>query len=373
MANKRDYYEVLGVSKTATSDEVKKAYRNLAKKHHPDMNPNNKKEAEEKFKEISEAYEVLMDANKRSIYDRYGHEGASQTFRGGGFSWDDFTHFDDLQDVLGNLFGGGSIFGDLFGFQTRSGGARQRRGGDIHIIMRVTLDEIANSTTKQFKVNRLEPCADCSGQGGFDHIECAQCHGQGRVKAQTRSILGTFTSVQVCERCEGKGHVVKTQCVKCGARGKIKTARTIEIRVPAGVAHGQYIVLQGEGNYDLGGKGNIIVQFEEKPHEYFERQGDNLYLRVQAPYSKLVAGGSIEIPGLNGGKEKVTIPKASGAPRVIRVKGKGMPRSGGGHGDLFVEVGLKPLQSGDKSLTSLLDQLKKYEGSVAPQKRETGE
>jgi molecular chaperone DnaJ len=195
----------------------------------------------------------------------------------------------------------------------------------------------------------------------------------GTGKAQNRSIIGTFTIVKVCDRCEGKGHVVKTQCVKCGARGKIKAARTIEIRVPAGVAHGQYIVLQGEGNYDLGGKGNIIVQFEEKPHEYFERQGDNLYLRVQAPYSKLVAGGSIEIPGLNGGKEKITIPKASGAPRVIRVKGKGMPRSGGGHGDLFVEVGLKPLQSGDKSLTSLLDQLKKYEGPAAPQKRETGE
>jgi len=373
MANKRDYYEVLGVAKTATSDEVKKAYRDLAKKHHPDMNPNNKKEAEEKFKEISEAYEILMDSNKRSIYDRYGHEGASQTFRGGGFSWDDFTHFDDLQDVLGNLFGGGSIFGDLFGYQARSGSLRQRRGADIHVIMRVSLDEIAKSAMKQFKINRLEPCAACSGQGGFDHAECTQCRGQGRVKAQTRSILGTFTSVQACNHCEGKGYVLKNQCVKCGARGKMKATRTIEVKVPAGVAHGQYILLQGEGNYDLGGKGNIIVQFEEKPHEYFERQGDNLYLRVQAPYSKLVAGGSIEIPGLNGGKEKVTIPRGSAAPRVIRVKGKGLPHGDGGHGDLFVEVDLKPLQGGDKNLTNLLEQLKKYEGPVTPQKRETGE
>jgi molecular chaperone DnaJ len=372
MANKRDYYEVLGVAKTASADEIKKAYRDLAKKHHPDMNPDHKKEAEEKFKEISEAYEVLMDPNKRSVYDRYGHEGASQTFRGGGFSWDEFTHFDDLQDVLGNLFGG-SIFEDFFGFQNRSSGPRRRKGGDIHVIMRVTLEEIVNSAKKQFKVNRLEPCAACSGQGGFERAECPQCRGQGRVRTQTRSILGTFTSVQACPKCEGQGHVTKTPCVKCGASGKVKATRTIEITVPAGVAHGQYIVLRGEGNYEAGGKGEIIVQFEEKPHEFFERQGDNLYIRIQAPFSRLVAGGAIEILGLNGGNEKVTIPKGSGAPRVIRVKGRGMPRTNGGHGDLYVEVDLKPLQSGDKNLSGVLEQLKKYEGPVTPQKRETGE
>lgn len=376
MANKRDYYEVLGVAKTASADEIKKAYRDLAKKHHPDMNPDHKKEAEEKFKELSEAYEVLMDTNKRSVYDRYGHEGASQTFRGGGFSWDEFTHFDDLQDFLGNIgtiFGGGSILGDFFEFQTRSGTSRQRRGADIHVMMRVSLEEIANSAKKQFKFDRLEPCAACSGQGGFDRADCPQCRGKGRVKVQTRSILGTFSSVQACPKCEGQGHVMKTPCVKCGARGKLKATRTIEITVPAGVAHGQYIVLREEGNYEPGGKGNIIVQFEEKPHEFFERQGDNLYIRVQAPFSRLVVGGAIEIPGLNGGNEKVTVPKGSGAPRVIRVKGRGMPRTNGGHGDLYVEIDLKPLQSGDKNLSGVLEQLKKYEGPVTPQKRETGE
>jgi molecular chaperone DnaJ len=286
---------------------------------------------------------------------------------------DDFTHFDDLQDILGNLFGGGSIFGDLFGFQGRSGAGRTRRGGDIHVVMRVSLEEIAGSAAKQFKINRTEPCAACSGQGGFDHVDCTQCHGQGRVQTQTRSILGTFTSVQVCERCEGRGRLPKTPCVKCGSHGKIKATRTIEIRVPVGVAQGQYIVLQGEGNYERGGKGNILVEFEEKPHEFFERQGDNLFIRIQVPYSRLVAGGSIEIPGLNGGKEKINVPKGSGAPRLVRVKGKGMPRAAGGHGDLFVEVDLKPVQSPDKNLTSLLEQLKKYEGPVTPQKRDTAE
>ncbi|MGB9720972.1 MAG: DnaJ C-terminal domain-containing protein [bacterium] len=363
---KKDYYEVLGISKKASPDEIKKAYRDLAKKWHPDMNPNNKKEAEEKFKEISEAYEVLMDPQKRQLYDSYGHEGVSQTFRGGGFSWDDFTHFDDLQDILGNLFGG-SIFEDFFGTpKTRT---TRRKGGDIHVVLRVSLEEIVNSAKKQFKVSRYEYCSSCSGRGGHDFTTCPQCGGKGQVRTQTRSFFGTFTSVSTCPKCQGSGEMIKTPCVKCGGTGKIKNSRTVEIKIPRGVSNGQYIVLQGEGHYGPGGKGNIIVEFEEKPHEYFERRGDDLYIRILTPYTTLINGGSIEIPGLNGSRDTVKIPKGCSAPEIIRIKGKGMPRINGGSGDLYVEIDLKPLTGSDRNLSKIIEELKKYEGEPVVRKR----
>ncbi len=365
---KKDYYEILGVSRKATPEEIKKAYRDLAKKWHPDMNPDNKKEAEEKFKEISEAYEVLMDPQRRQLYDSYGHDGVSQTFRGGGFSWDDFTHFDDLQDILGNFFGG-SIFEDFFGTsRTRK---QSQRGGDIHVVLRVSLEEIATSAKKQFKVNRYEYCSACSGRGGHDFTVCTQCGGRGQIRTQTRSFFGTFTNITTCPRCQGNGEIVKTPCVKCGGAGRIKQARTIEIKIPKGVGNGQYIVLQGEGHYGPGGKGNIIVEFEEKPHEYYERRGDDLFVRILAPYSTLVNGGSIEIPGFNGSREAIKIPKGCGAPEIIKIRGKGMPRINGGHGDLYVEIDLKPLTDVDRNVSKIIEELKKYETGPILKKRDS--
>jgi molecular chaperone DnaJ len=365
---KKDYYDILGVARNASTEEVKKAYRAKAKQHHPDMNPNNKKEAEEKFREVSEAYEVLMDPQKRQLYDQYGHEGVSQTFKGGGFSWEDFHHFDDLQDILGNLFGG-SLFEDFFGFPGRTTRQRAKRGGDIHIILKVSLEDIVASVKKQFKINRYEACSQCGGKGGTDTVTCPQCGGRGQVRTQSRSFFGTFTSVSPCPQCRGSGQIVKTPCPKCRGEGRIKNPRTIEIKVPRGVAHGQYIVLRGEGHFSQGGRGNIIVEFEEKPHEYFERQGYNLYVRVLVPYSKLMNGGVIQIPSLNAKKERVKIPKGSSAPEVIRVKGKGMPQPGGGYGDLFVELDLKPLETKDTNVNKLLDELKKYEGESVLRRR----
>lgn len=324
------------------------------------MNPNNKKEAEEKFKEISEAYEVLMDPQKRQLYDNYGHEGVSQTFRGGDFTWNDFTHFDDLQDILGNLFGG-SMFEDFFGTTTRTRKNRQR-GGDIKVILKVSLEDIANSAKKQFKVKRYEYCDACSGRGGHDFAACTECGGRGQIRTQARSFFGTFTSVSTCPRCQGSGEVVKTACAKCGGRGRTEVTRTVEIKVPRGISNGQYIVLNGEGHYGPGGKGNIIVEFEEKPHEYFERQGDDLLVRIAAPYSTLINGGTVEIPGLNGSREVVKIPKGCGAPEVIKIKGKGMPRINGGYGDLYVEIGLKPVFTSDRNFAKIIEELKKYEG-----------
>ncbi len=365
---KKDYYEVLGVAKGASPEEVKKAYLKKAKEHHPDMNPTNKKEAEEKFKEVSEAYEVLMDPQKRQLYDQYGHDGVSQTFKGGGFSWDDFTHFDDLQDILGNLFGG-SAFEDLFGFGGRRGQQRVRRGGDIHVMLKVSLEDIVNSTKKQFKINRFEGCKACNGKGGKDFVTCSQCGGRGQVKTQSRSFFGTFTSVSTCPSCKGSGQIIKTPCSKCSGSGRIRVARTIEIKTPRGVASGQYIVLRGEGHHGQGGNGNIVVQFEEKAHEYFERQGYDLYIRMLTPYSKLIGGGPIEVPGFNGQRERVKIKKGSSAPEIIRVKGKGMPRPDGGYGDLYVELDLQPLESTDRNLGKIIDELKRYEGDPKPRRR----
>lgn len=237
--------------------------------------------------------------------------------------------------------------------------------------MSVSLEEIATAAKKQFKINRYESCKACSGQGGYDFAGCPQCGGRGQVKTQSRSIFGTFTSVSTCPRCQGRGEIVKTPCVKCGGTGRIRTTRTIEIKIPPGVENGQYIVLRGEGHYAQGGKGSVIVQFEEKPHEYFERRGGDLYLRILTPYSKLIMGGTMEIPGLNGNKEAVKIPKGSSAPEIIRLKGRGMPRINGGYGDLYVEVDLKPIITTDKNLINIIEQLKKYEGEPTPRKRET--
>jgi len=363
---KKDYYEILGVSRRASPDEIKKAYRELAKKWHPDMNPNNKKEAEERFKEISEAYEVLMDSQKRQLYDNYGHDGVSQTFRGGGFSWDDFTHFDDLQDILGNLFGG-SIFEDFFG--TPKPRATRKRGGDIHVVLKVSLEEIVNSAKKKFPVNRYEYCNACSGKGGHDFTTCPQCGGKGQVRTQTRSFFGTFTSVSTCPKCQGSGEIIKTPCVKCGGTGRIKVSRTVEIKIPRGISSGQYIILRSEGHCGPGSRGDIIVEFEEKPHEYFERRGDDLYLRILAPYSTLINGGSVEIPGLNYSHEVVKIPKGCSAPEIIKIRGKGMPRINGGNGDLYVEIDLKPLSGSDRNLGRIIEELKKYEGEPVVKKR----
>lgn len=365
---KKDYYEVLGISKNAPQEEIKRAYRRKAKQHHPDMNPENKKESEEKFKELSEAYEILMDPRKKQLYDQYGHDGVSQAFRGGGFSWDDFHHFDDLQDILGSLFGD-SPFENLFGFTRRPSRQRPKKGGDIHVILKVSLEDIVTRIKKKFKIPRYEVCPDCNGKGGHDFMNCLQCGGTGQVRTQSRSFFGTFTSISTCPRCQGKGQVIKNPCVKCQGKGRISKTRTIEIQIPHGIANGQYIVLRGEGHFGLGGKGSIIVQFEEKPHAYFERRGYDLYIRILMPYSKLIHGGVINIPGLNGKQQKVKIPKGSSAPEIIRARGKGMSRPDGGRGDLYVELDLKPLKAKDKSLHEILEKLKEYEGEPTPRKR----
>ncbi len=354
---KNDYYEILGVPRDASEEEIRKAYRNLAKKHHPDMNPNNKKEAEEKFKEVSEAYEVLMDPEKRRLYDQYGHEGVSQTFRTGGFTWEDFTHFTDIEDILGDFFGG-SIFDSFFGRQARRTGPR--RGGDIHLRLKVTLEEINNSSSKTFKLDRYERCDDCQGKGGSDEIACVNCGGSGQIRTQNRSIFGMVTNISACPRCEGSGRIIKNPCRKCSGEKRIKKNRTFEIKVPAGVSSGQYISLRNEGHWNTGGKGNVIVEFEEKEHPVFVRDRDRLIAQLLVPYSMLVLGGEAEVEILSG-REKIRIPSGTQSGEVLKIRGKGMPKLNGGRGDLLLEIVAQTVDKNNGRVKKLLEELMSYE------------
>lgn len=363
---KKDYYETLGVSRNASDEEIKKAYRSLAKKHHPDMNPDNKKEAEERFKEISEAYEVLMDTEKRRLYDQYGHDGVSQTFRSGGFTWEDFTHFTDLEDILGDFFGG-SIFDSFFGRQTQR--TASRRGGNIHMRLRVTLEDIYSSSLKTFKLDRYEKCDECHGKGGTGDVACIQCSGRGQVRTQSRSIFGVVTNVSICPRCRGSGSIIKNPCAKCHGEKRIKKSRTFEIRVPAGVSTGQYISLRSEGNWNTDGGGDVIVEFEEKEHPVFIRDHDNLIAQALVPYSKLVMGGEVEIETLSG-REKIKIPQGMQAGDLLKLKGKGMPRLTGGRGDLLLELEAHTLKKSNGKVKKILEELIPFEeGTILRKKK----
>ncbi|MBM3315164.1 molecular chaperone DnaJ [candidate division WOR-3 bacterium] len=361
---KRDYYEVLGVGKSATQDEVKSAYRRLAKEYHPDRNPDNRAEAEEKFKELSEAYEVLADAEKRKLYDAYGHEGISRQFGPGGFDFRrDFTHGEDLNDIFGDLlrgFGGGSggLFDMLFGGGGRSRGAQ--RGGDIRIRLRLSLDEVAQGTTKEVTFSRHEACEACSGRGGSGQEECPGCRGRGQVRRQTSSFFGQFVQVTACPECGGGGSRLKEKCRKCDGAGRVRHQRTLKVRVPAGVASGNYIPIHDEGHYGPGGMGDVLIEIEEKEHALFLRQGDDIAVEVPVPVSVAVLGGTVKVPTLNGEKE-LEIPAATASGTVLRVRGAGVRHLDGGAGDELVRVVIhvpKRLSREEKGLYRQLAELK---------------
>ena len=355
---KRDYYEILGVSRTATQDEIKKAYRRLAKRYHPDRNPGKRKEAEEKFKDISEAYEVLMDPQKRQLYDQFGHEGVSQTFRRGDFSWEDFTRFSDLEDILGEFLGG-SIFGDLFGRRTRP---RPRRGADIHVEYNLTLEDIVRGKKAKIELNRFEPCPSCKGKGGLNVKPCPTCGGSGQVRTQTRSIFGSFFQVTSCPHCRGSGTLVTNICSKCKGSGRIRKKSRIEVKIPSGVRKGNYITLRGQGHWDQGGWGDVIIEVREKPHEIFAVMGDDLEIEVLVPYSTLILGGKIDIPTLNGSKSLSITPFTPPGTK-FKFKNQGLARYHGGRGNLIITVNVE-LPEKSKGLEQLVKELKNYEKPV---------
>ncbi len=331
MTAKRDYYEVLGIKKDASLDEIKKAYREAALRYHPDRVPHEqKKEAEEKFKEISEAYAVLSDSQKRALYDQYGHAGIDQKyayediFKGADFS----SVFQDLGDFG---FGGGlfeEIFSDLgfdiFGSRAARGQSRRgRRGSDLEISVEISLEEAAQDTEKTITVPRYEICPTCSGSGakpGSKKITCPQCKGAGRTVVSS----GFFQLAQTCSRCGGEGSIIQAPCPECHGEGRMKVTRKIKVKIPAGVDSGSHLRMRGEGEAGTAGRGDLYIIIDVSPHPIFTRQNNDILTEVNISLTKAILGGEIEVPTLNG-KVKMKIPAGTQSNKIFRLKDKGMP------------------------------------------------
>lgn len=327
----RDYYEVLGVSRTATVEEIKACYRKAALKWHPDRNPENKEEAEIRFRECTEAYTVLSDSQKRQIYDTYGHAGlagASSDFNG--------TIFQDFHDIFGDFFG----FEDLFGAGGRRGGrSRAQRGADLRYDMTLSFEEASAGITTKIRIPRQEYCEACNGTGakkGTGISACQTCGGRGQLIYQQ----GFFTINRTCPNCQGAGQIVKERCAECRGQGRIERERTIELRIPPGVDTGTRLRVQGEGEVGSNGgpAGDLYVVLEVKEHNFFERRGADLYCTIPLSISQATLGTELQVPGLCG-QERLRIPEGTQSGAVFRLKGKGLPDPhGGGKGDLYYHV-----------------------------------
>jgi molecular chaperone DnaJ len=331
-----DFYTVLGVPRGASDDEIKKAYRKLAMTYHPDRN-NGSKEAEERFKELTEAYDVLRDPQKRAAYDRYGEAG----LRGGGGGF----HHVDLSEALGIFmrdFGGFGGIEDLFGGRA---GSKSRAGADVKITVPLTLAEVVTGVEKKVMIKLLEPCDHCSGTGaepGSKSQVCPTCNGAGEVRRAQRSFFGQFITVAPCPSCHGEGGIVSSPCKKCRGEGRLRADREITVQIPAGVATGQYMTLRGVGNAGTRGgeRGDIHVLFEVADDPRFERDGEDLYTEILVTYSQLVLGGEVSVPTVSG-HMSLTVPSGTQSGHVFHLRGRGLPRvNGSGTGDLHVRVQL---------------------------------
>jgi molecular chaperone DnaJ len=330
MSEKRDCYEILGVGRTANADEVKSAYRKAALKWHPDRNPQTKQEAEEKFREATEAYSILSDPQKRVTYDRFGYAGLSR----GGFDGSvNQTIFDEFQDIFGDFFG----FEDIFG--GRRGRNRAQRGADLRYDMKLTFEEAASGVNTKIRIPRLEFCEPCNGTGakaGTGVVACVTCGGRGQVHYQQ----GFFTISRTCPDCRGAGQIVREICPGCRGKGRIERSKSIDLRIPPGVDSNTRLRIPGEGEPggNNGPAGDLYVVLDVKPHPYFERRDADLYCTVPVSIVQAALGTEIVVPGLNG-EETVKIPEGTQTGEIIRLKGKGMPDPhGGGKGDLYVNI-----------------------------------
>lgn len=364
MSDSKDYYKILGIEKSASPDEIKKAYRTLAKKFHPDLNQDKKEEAEKKFKEISEAYEVLIDPKKKQIYDTYGYEGVSQQFGQGGFQWDNFTHADDISDIFSAFFGGrgGGIFDSFFsgGGSARSGRPAKHHGGDIKIHMKLTLKEMYTGDSKTVKYTRQVSCPECRGTGakhGHEGKTCTDCSGTGQRKYKTQSMFGTMIQVGTCPTCGGEGKVIEEKCTKCFGDGRIKEEHTLKINVPPGVFDNAYMRIEGQGNTGKRGgtTGDLIVIFSQIPDKRFTREDDDLYTDISITFPDAVLGVEREIELLDGKKVKVKVPEGTESGKLLVLKSKGMPSVNSHHqGNLYVKVNISvPKKAGSKLKNSL--------------------
>lgn len=338
--SKRDFYDVLGVPKGSSADEIKKAYRKKAKELHPDRNASNP-EAESQFKEANGAYEVLKDAEKKAAYDRFGHAAFDGSMGGGGGRPGQGFGSGDFSSAFSDVFD--DLFGDFMGGQRQSGGRRATRGSDLRYNLRVSLDEAYSSLQKTINVPTAVACSTCDGsgaEGGVEPTSCPTCSGMGKVRAQQ----GFFTVERTCPTCSGMGQIIKNPCKSCGGAGRIEKDRALNVNIPAGVETGTRIRLAGEGEAGMRGgpPGDLYIFVEVTQHDLFERDGVNLYCRVPVSMANAALGGSIEVPTIDGGRGRVQIPGGSQSGRQMRLRGKGMPAlRGGGPGDMFIELAVE--------------------------------
>ena len=363
---KKDYYEVLGVDKSATAEEIKKAYRKMAVKYHPDKNPGDKA-AEEKFKEAAEAYSVLSDADKKAKYDQFGHagvDGAGPDFSGG---------FGNLNDILNDLFGGGfGGFGGFSGFGGGFGGNQQRqqrvyRGRDIRVRVKLTLEEIAKGVEKEISIEKSVPCSECGGKGAKNSSDiktCPGCNGTGQVQRVVNSFLGQTVTYSTCQQCGGEGKIISNPCRSCGGTGLVRKRETIKVKIPAGVEAGMQLTIQGEGHAakNNGINGDLLVVIEEQAHPEFKRDGNNLYHTKVISMPDAILGAEVEIPCLDG-TYKIKVEPGTQSGEVVRLRGKGLPTVNGygGTGDLYVKLAVWIPRKLDKEDKATIEALRNKE------------
>ncbi len=365
MSDKRDYYEVLGISKTASKDEIKKAYRKLAMQYHPDKNPGNK-EAEAKFKEASHAADILMDDQKRAMYDRMGHTAEQGMGGGGGFQGGFSGDFGDLGDIFGD------IFGDILGGQRSRGGttgrrrARAQAGDDLQTEMHVTFEEAAFGVEKEIQINRSISCETCHGTGakkGSGPSTCDMCHGHGEVRRQQ----GFFTIAQPCPKCHGTGQIIKDACETCHGRGRTKKREKLSVKVPAGIDEGQRLKLSGQGDAGANGgpAGDLYVLIHIEPHEFFKREEYDVHCEVPISFSQAALGAEVEVPTL-GGRVSMKIPEGTQAGQKMKLRNKGITKLGGyGLGDQIITIHVETPAKLSKEQRELFHRLSELEQNTS--------
>ncbi len=373
---KRDYYEVLGVGRDAGNDEIKKAYRKMAIKYHPDKNQGDAA-AEEKFKEAAEAYEVLSNADKRRNYDRFGHQGVNSSFGGGGAS------AEDIFSSFGDIFGDGSPFGDFFGGggggRGRSrGGQRMRKGSNLRIKLKLTLEEIAEGVEKKIKVKRHVTCSPCQGSGAKDGNSlrtCPTCSGSGQVKKVMNTMLGQMISASTCPSCDGAGQIIDAKCETCRGEGRNLEEETISVKIPPGVAEGMQLSMNGKGNVPPRGgiPGDLLILIEETPHESLQRDNKNVIYDLYISFADVALGTEVEVPTLTG-TSKIKVEAGTQSGKVLRMRGKGIPEIDGyDKGDQLVHVNVWTPQALSKQEREVLEKLRESKNfSPNPGKKEKG-
>jgi molecular chaperone DnaJ len=357
---KRDYYEILGVSKTADEAEIKKAYRKMAIKYHPDKNPDDPS-AEEKFKEAAEAYEVLSNAEKRQRYDRFGHQGVGGAPGGGGFSggFGGGMSMDDIFEQFGDIFGGG---GGGFRGGFGGGGRRVNKGSNLRVRIKLNLQEVANGVAKKLKVNKYVACETCTGTGAKDgsYTTCGTCRGSGQVTRITNTILGQMQTASTCPTCSGEGKIIEHKCTKCYGDGIVKGEEVVELNIPAGVAEGMQLSVRGKGNAAARGgvNGDLIVVVEEEEHPDLKRDGANLHHELHVNFADAALGTSLEVPTVDG-KARIKLDPGTQGGKLLRLRGKGLPDlERGGKGDIIVHVNIWTPRNLSKQEKDVLEKLR---------------